>query len=87
MNFSDLLTLAQNYGSIGSTFSPGDVNGDGKVDFSDLLLLAQHYGQELTSGISPVPTGMIAASAVPEPSATTWLFLSLVCAACRRRPF
>ena len=84
INFSDLLTLAQNYGATGTPFPPGDVNGDGKVDFSDLLLLAQHYGQDLTSGISPVVSPAILSSAVPEPSALPPVLVSLAFLRLRR---
>jgi len=84
INFSDLLALAQNYGSTGTAFLAGDVNGDGKVDFSDLLLLAQHYGQDLTSGISPVGSPAVLSSAVPEPSALSPLLVSLACLRLRR---
>ena len=47
MNFSMLLTAAQNYGKDGSTIAQGDLNGDGKVDFADVLLMAQNYGHNL----------------------------------------
>jgi len=43
VNFSDLLILAQNYGSQQPLFENGDLDGDGSVTFGDLLLLAQHY--------------------------------------------
>jgi len=46
MDFSMLLTAAQNYGKDG-TMAQGDLNGDGKVDFADVLLLAQNYGHNL----------------------------------------
>lgn len=49
VNFDDLLTLAQNYGTSGKTFSQGDSNYDGAVNFDDLLMLAQRYGQSLFS--------------------------------------
>ena len=46
VGFSDLLVLAQHYGTAG-TFSAGDVNYDGTVGFADLLLMAQNYGKSL----------------------------------------
>ena len=49
--FSDLLILAQHYGSTNATWSTGDLDSDGAVGFSDLLLFAQHYGDAL----SPLP--------------------------------
>jgi hypothetical protein len=45
VNFADLLTLAQNYGSSKATWEQGDLNGDGMVGFDDLLILAQNYGR------------------------------------------
>lgn len=49
VNFDDLLTLAQNYGQSGRTFSQGNVDysADGTVGFDDLLLLAQNYSRSL----------------------------------------
>ena len=47
MDFSMLLTAAQNYGKDGCTIAQGDLNGDGKVDFSDVLLMAQNYGHTI----------------------------------------
>lgn len=63
VNFADLLTLAQNYGSTTATWNTGDVDGDGDgaVGFSDLLTLAQHYGTDA----SDPPDA--ATAAVPEP--------------------
>jgi hypothetical protein len=49
--FSDLVTVAQNYGqSVPSGDAPriwGDLNADGMVDFYDLTLVAQLYGVNL----------------------------------------
>lgn len=48
VDFSDLLTIAQNYGrTTGATFATGDANYDHVVNFNDLLLLAQRYGTTL----------------------------------------
>lgn len=53
VDFEDLLTVAQNYGQSGRTFSQGniDFNASGTVDFDDLLALAQLYGTTLLSSI------------------------------------
>jgi len=67
VGFSDLLLLAQNYGSTTATWNTGDFDGDGAVTFSDLLTLAQNYGTDASD-----PPDATAAS-VPEP-----LTLSLV---------
>jgi hypothetical protein len=49
VDFADLVSLAQNYGLTGRTFSQGnfDYSSDGRVDFADLVILAQRYGQSL----------------------------------------
>jgi uncharacterized delta-60 repeat protein len=52
VDFSDLVTLAQNYGATGKDFSTGDFNYDTAVDFQDLVILAQHYNTSL-----PAPAG------------------------------
>ena len=44
VNFSDLLLLAQHYGSADATWDQGDFDYNGAVGFSDLLKLAQNYG-------------------------------------------
>lgn len=64
VDFGDLLTLAQHYGSENATYSTGDLTGDGKVNFDDLLVLAQHYGDRIT----PAPF-VATATPVPEPIA------------------
>jgi hypothetical protein len=49
VDFSDLLTLSQNYGHSNRSFSGGnfDYSADGEVGFPDLLILAQRYGGRL----------------------------------------
>lgn len=47
VNFSDLLTLARNYGQSDRTFSQGDFDYNGTVGFGDLLILARAYGTNL----------------------------------------
>lgn len=49
VDFDDLLTLSQNYGQSGRTYSQGDLDYSGTVDFDDLLKLAQRYGTSLPS--------------------------------------
>lgn len=59
VDFSDLLILAQHYGSTTEPlWENGDVTEDGSVAFADLLVLAQNYGQ-------PAPSAA-AASALDE---------------------
>lgn len=74
VNFNDLLTLAQHYGSASAEWATGDFTGDGKVGFEDLLLLAQHYGA----------AGPAALSEVPEPVGLTCAVLALGDLALRR---
>lgn len=55
VGFSDLLVMAQHYGTSGHTFSFGNVDYDaaGLVDFNDLLLFARAYGTALPAGAAP----------------------------------
>lgn len=82
VDFDDLLTLAQNYGSTSATFELGDNNYSGSVDFDDLLALAQNYGATFSLAALPAgwsPTGSfagdwaLAQSLVPEPVAISLL--------------
>jgi hypothetical protein len=72
VNFSDLLTLAQNYGTTtGARWSNGDFFYDGNIDFGDLLALAQQYGYTgLRSGTSAVKQP-VALSVAPTVLPTT----------------
>ena len=73
VNFTDLVRLAQHYGSTGNSWAQGDFTYDGSVDFSDLVKLAQNYGQALPSEpLAGAPPGFdkdlaAAFSSVPEP--------------------
>ena len=68
VDFSDLLTLAQNFGQTsGATWAQGDVNGDGAVNFADLLILAQNFGQ--TADVIPPAAMTPLLATVPEPAA------------------
>lgn len=95
VNFDDLLSLAQNYGTLtGAAWTDGDSNRDGKVDFDDLLALAQRYGSSVVqegqiSVDVAVQKGFAsdwqrALSIVPEPSLA---FAAVMMAPClpRRR--
>lgn len=59
VNFDDLLTVAQNYGRIGLSFSQGNFTYDlsGMVNFDDLLLEAQNYGVTVFSATPIAPAG------------------------------
>jgi cyclophilin family peptidyl-prolyl cis-trans isomerase len=56
VEFSDLVTLAQNYNATGKGFAQGNFNYDaaGNVDFSDLVILAQRYNVTLAAP-TPAP--------------------------------
>jgi hypothetical protein len=90
VNFDDLLTLAQGYGTAtGQTWIDGDFTGDDAVNFDDLLILAQHYGETAPNvGLSALPSDFrsdwaLALSTVPEPGVVTVLAAGLPLA--RRR--
>jgi large repetitive protein len=55
IDFTDLLTLVQNYGKIGRSFSQGNIDYDtnGTISFADLLLQVQSYGTDLTRQDTP----------------------------------
>ncbi|MFT3789212.1 MAG: glycoside hydrolase family 2 TIM barrel-domain containing protein [Tepidisphaeraceae bacterium] len=59
-NFTDLLTLAANYGQSARTFSEGDFNYDGVVNFTDLLILAAHYERGVPTAIVANSPGIVA---------------------------
>lgn len=52
VGFGDLLTVAQNFGQSGMTFSQGNVDysPDGLIGFTDLLLVAQLFGNTAILG-------------------------------------
>jgi hypothetical protein len=54
---SDFMALAQNFGSIGATFSQGDFNYDGVVNAVDFNVLATNFGNTLAA-----PSASLAAS-------------------------
>ena len=85
VDFSDLLTHAQHYGSTsGSTFATGDFNFDGSVGFDDLLLLAQNYGKSLNLNPPPPASPALSAAAVPEPASVFVVFVASLCLCLRR---
>lgn len=87
IDFTDLLTLAQNYGASGQMWSGGDSNYDFTVDFTDLLSLAQNYGRTAIRGQADQHLDFAADWAramalVPEPSALAFFG---TCSLLRRR--
>jgi hypothetical protein len=97
VNFTDLLTLATNYGSTNADWAMGDFNYDGTVNFTDLLALATNYSVSLTPGESEsagISPGFAAdwnlavseaAAAVPEPTSLGLLALAATRLLTRRR--
>jgi hypothetical protein len=91
VNFADLLTLAQHYGSTNAVWETGDFNNDQVVSFPDLLTLAQHYGFTLgnasAAGASILNAESAEVARVPEPGAALgMLFLAGTLIHRRRRP-
>jgi autotransporter-associated beta strand protein len=69
VDFPDLLSLAQNFGSPSPTiWSTGDFNYDGATNFDDLLGLAQNFNNALLTTGSFESEWALARSLVPEPS-------------------
>lgn len=92
VDFSDLLILAQHYGSTTATWDQGDFNYDSKVGFDDLLLLAQNYGQSQPAAnqlaqLTPAFRADVQAAfaEVPEPSSCAVVGLAAVALLRRRR--
>jgi hypothetical protein len=91
-DFADLVRLAQNYNTAGSTsWFNADFNYDDIVDFNDLVALAQHYNQALPAG--PIPgasadfnSDLAAANSatVPEPGPFSLLLVACGGIALRR---
>jgi hypothetical protein len=96
VNFSDLLTLAANYGLTTADWAQGDFNYDNTVNFSDLLTLAANYGSSLSpsaaesNGISPSfaaqwNLAVSEVSSVPEPTSIGLLAIGATGLLARRR--
>jgi hypothetical protein len=65
---ADLISVQQNFGSVGPIPLPGDANNDGLVTGADLISVQQNFGK--TGGDSP-------AAPVPEPGAALLLSCGL----------
>jgi len=72
LNFSDLVILAQHYGSAAATWDQGDFNYDGTVNFSDLVILAQN-NQPATASSLAVLTHQTASQVPATDAASTSL--------------
>lgn len=81
VDFTDLLTLAQNYGQfVDQMWLTGDFNRDNMVDFNDLLGLAQNY-----QGASFDSDWNRALTSVPEPTFVAMLAFIPILSARRSR--
>lgn len=71
VDFNDLVPLAQNYNTSGTTFPEGDFNYDGSVDFNDLVVLAQRYNTALPAvqvpAVASAPLTPTVSAAKPYP--------------------
>lgn len=86
VNFSDLVTVAQNYGSMGADWEHGDFNGDGNVGFADLVTIAQNYGSSQAGFPAPFEADVQSAFAsIPEPNMASAGMAVCLFAARRRR--
>lgn len=82
VDFDDLLTLAQNYGTNVRGYRNGDFNHDGSVNFDDLLGLAQRYGLSWLSTDTPTSFGqaefdVLSSFAIVLPEPASLLALSV----------
>ena len=76
VNFTDLVSLAQNYNGTNKQWFDGDFNYDGAVNFSDLVTLAQNYNASVPGALELVQLGgagfaadwALASALVPEPA-------------------
>jgi|GEM_PF-5781645 len=84
VDFSDLLVVAQNYGSTTGGWANGNFNGVDGVNFNDLLLIAQGYGfGTINLNVSSFAQDWaLAQSSIPEP---TTLLMALSCIPMLRR--
>ena len=93
VNFVDLLKLAQNYNTTGTTWATGDFSYDGTTNFIDLLALAQNYNTSLTPGEDGLSPAFVAdwnlaeseTAAVPEPASIGLLAIGAAGLLGRRR--
>jgi autotransporter-associated beta strand protein len=74
VDFNDLVKLAQNYNTSGTSWNSGDFTYDGTTDFNDLVKLAQNYNTALAAQAIPGAPAVFEAdlaralAQVPEPS-------------------
>ena len=93
VNFTDMLTLAQNYGqTTGMSWLTADFNADGATNFSDLLVLSQNYGlnglEESVESIKSsdiVNDWALAQSVLPEPVAIVSMSFAIAWISSRKR--
>lgn len=91
VDFSDLVTVARNYGRSNANWDQGDFNYDGKVGFDDLVAVARNYGKPVTAAqLATFDPSMQAAikaafAEVPEPNTIVAMLVAGIAALSRRR--
>ena len=55
VEFSDFLTLAENFGLEVDTYGEGDINCNGTVDFEDFIRLGGNFGQSRPADLASIP--------------------------------
>jgi alpha-galactosidase len=93
VDFNDLLTVAQHWGTTGNDWAEGNFVNDpnGLVDFADLLAVAENYRQPLTPAeAAELPPTLasewsLALSEVPEPGTAVMGAAAIACMTLRRR--
>ena len=91
VDFNDLVKLAQNYNTSGTSWNSGDFTYDGTTDFNDLVKLAQNYNTALAAVAIPGAPAIFEAdlaralAQVPEPSALHLILAATIGLAGKRR--
>lgn len=65
VDFTDLVSVARDYGQSNATWDTGDFNNDGTVGFDDLVTLARKYGETLDTAPFGQPTATQLAQFTP----------------------
>ena len=78
VNFTDFVSLTNNFGSSGTGWGQGNFNLDDITNFADFVFLANNYGNDLSRGVLVQET-------VPEPVSLVLLSLAVSFVVARRR--
>jgi hypothetical protein len=85
VEFSDFVSLANNFGTNNTGWNGGDFNNDGITNFTDFVTLANNFGQSISgSSFTATPDQLAAMQAfaasptqIPEPTTLSLLALAL----------